>query len=217
VLVDDLITRGADEPYRMFTSRAEYRLLLREDNADLRLTEIAYHMGLITEERWSIFSRKREQIHHEQQRLEALWVHPNTPASDMLSTQHQQTLQRDYNLTSLLQRPELSYLKLMQLPEMGPAVSDPQVQEQIEIQARYAGYIQRQHTEVERQKQQEHLRIPDTLNFIGLSGLSNEVQQKLHSQKPATIGQASRIPGITPAAISLLLVHIKAKQKKHCA
>ena len=207
VLVDDLITRGTSEPYRMFTSRAEYRLILREDNADLRLTPIAYEMGLIGEEHWQAFARKSEAIAHEQRRLNGLTVLPDSEPGRELSAWLEKPLARDYKASDLLRRPELDYQKLT--AAIGGAVSDAAVAEQVEIQARYAGYLERQHAEIEKARRNEQTPIPAMIDYASVRGLSVEVCQKLSDHRPETIGQAGRIPGITPAAISLLMVHLK--------
>ncbi len=209
VLVDDLITLGTKEPYRMFTSRAEHRLLLREDNADLRLTEQGRELGLVDDARWAAFCEKREAIEREQQRLRSAVLHPH-----MLSTEDSQrvfgdVLAREYKLHDLLRRPNVTYAALTSLPAVGNPVADEKVAEQVEIQCKYAGYIDRQQEEIDKQRRNEETRLPDTLDYALVRGLSNEVRQKLQSQRPATLGQAARIPGITPAAISLLLVHLK--------
>ena len=209
VLIDDLITQGTLEPYRMFTSRAEYRLLLREDNADLRLSESAYHLGLIDEHRWKIVCHKRDSIEQEQQRLQKLSVKPETSVSIEIEKYLQQPLARDYRVSELLIRPELNYSALMKIEGLGPGVLDAAVSEQIEIQAKYQGYIERQRSEVQRQARYEAISLPRDLDYHAVKGLSNEVREKLIQHKPLTLGQASRIPGITPAAISLLLVHVK--------
>ena len=209
VLVDDLITRGVSEPYRMFTSRAEYRLMLREDNADLRLTEIGRSLGLIDEPRWRAFDLKREAVARELERLKSTWVNPkllpNADAERVLG----KGIDREYALTDLLRRPDVSYASLMSLPGAGAAVLDPVVAEQVEIQVKYDGYIARQHDEVQRREQYEATVLPHDLDYRAVRGLSKEVQQKLNQHRPETIGQASRISGLTPAAISLLLVHLK--------
>jgi len=208
VLIDDLVTQGAAEPYRMFTSRAEYRLLLREDNADLRLTPKGYELGLIDTERWFQFSSKAESVHQEKQRLSATWVRPNTPLGLAVEQSLQQPLLREYALADLIKRPTVNYQQLIAIPGCGPGLLDPIAAEQVEIQAKYAGYISRQQEEISRSLKQEMLKIP--LNFdYDLPGLSAEVQQKLNNVKPTTLGQAGRIPGVTPAAISLLLVYLK--------
>ena len=209
VLVDDLITRGVQEPYRMFTSRAEYRLSLREDNADLRLTEIGRKLGLVDAERWARFEQKREAIAREQQRLKATWLNPNLLSEAQAIPVLGQAIEREYSLTDLLRRPQVSYASLMSLPGAGPGETDPQVVEQVEIQAKYAGYIERQQDEVERNRSQEGLKLPLDLDYRQVHGLSIEASQKLNQHKPETLGQAGRISGVTPAAISLLLVYIK--------
>lgn len=209
VLIDDLITQGTLEPYRMFTSRAEYRLLLREDNADLRLTESAYRLGLIDEIRWQSVKNKRVILEQEQQRLKQLSIKPQTAESAAIEAHLEQALTRDYRVSELLTRPELNYAGLMKIAGLGPGVMDPQISEQIEIQAKYQGYIERQLNEIQRQARYENTTLPFDLDYSSVKGLSNEVREKLTEHKPLTLGQASRIPGITPAAISLLLVHIK--------
>jgi tRNA uridine 5-carboxymethylaminomethyl modification enzyme len=211
VLVDDLITRGVTEPYRMFTSRAEYRLSLREDNADLRLTEVGRGLGLVDDVRWTAFARKREEVGREIERLRGFWVNPRVIEAHTQQTVFGQQLERDYTAMDLLRRPELHYARLMQLPALGPGLSDPVSAEQVEIQIKYQGYIERQQEEVSRQAQQESMPLPDDLDYRSVRGLSSEVQQKLQQQRPQTIGQASRISGMTPAAISLLLVHLKRR------
>ena len=209
VLVDDLITRGVSEPYRMFTSRAEYRLMLREDNADLRLTEIGRSLGVVDDARWDAFNRKRDAIAAEQERLKSLWVNPRTLPAEEAERVLGKAIEREYPLSDLLRRPDVSYAALMTLPGAGPAVSDPVIAEQVEVQAKYSGYITRQQDEVERRESQGSLKLPADLDYTGVRGLSREVQQKLNQHKPETIGQAARMQGITPAAISLLLVHLK--------
>lgn len=212
VLVDDLITNGTLEPYRMFTSRAEYRLLLREDNADMRLTETAYKLGLVDEVRWQAFQQKREAVETEKQRFKETFIRP-----DMLSKQQEvdlfgKPLKRAYHLSELLRRPDISYQQLVDLPEIGNVVTDPAVAEQVEIQFKYAGYIERQLLEIEKHKKNEATPLAVDMNYAQVSGLSNEVRQKLTEHKPLSIGQASRIAGVTPAAISLLLVYLKKQQ-----
>ena len=207
VLVDDLITRGTSEPYRMFTSRAEYRLILREDNADLRLTPIAHDMGLISDRHWRLFAQKSEAIAHEQRRLNGLTVLPDSEPGEALSAYLDKPLSRDYKAGDLLRRPEIDYSKLT--AAIGGAVSDDAVAEQVEIQAKYAGYLQRQHAEIEKARRHEQTCIPDLIDYRQVRGLSAEVSQKLSDHRPETIGQASRISGVTPAAISLLMVHLK--------
>lgn len=209
VLVDDLITRGVSEPYRMFTSRAEYRLMLREDNADLRLTEIGRSLGVVDDARWDAFNRKRDAIAAEQERLKSLWVNPRTLPAEEAERVLGKAIEREYPLSDLLRRPDVSYAALMTLPGAGPAVSDPVIAEQVEVQAKYSGYITRQQDEVERRESQGSLKLPADLDYTEVRGLSREVQQKLNQHKPETIGQAARMQGITPAAISLLLVHLK--------
>lgn len=210
VLIDDLLTQGAPEPYRMFTSRAEYRLLLREDNADLRLTEQGFALGLINEERWAQFNRKRELIEKENARLKATWVRPETAIGEKVAHALAQPLAREYSLMDLLRRPQVNYEQLMQINELQPAEALTQdAAEQVEIQAKYAGYIDRQSVEVARLQNHENTALPVNLNYTQVLGLSNEVREKLSQARPITIGQASRIPGVTPAAISLLLVHLK--------
>lgn len=209
VLVDDLITRGVTEPYRMFTSRAEYRLQLREDNADLRLTEIGNKLGLVDEIRWRTFMRKHSAIQKEQERLKTISVNPEKlPDADAIRVLGK-PIERDYTLYELLRRPGISYDDLMSLPGVGDKVTDLEVVEQVEIQAKYHGYIQRQLEEIERHLQYEETNLPSNIDYRQVRGLSSEVQQKLNHHKPQTIGQAGRISGITPAAISLLLVHLK--------
>jgi tRNA uridine 5-carboxymethylaminomethyl modification enzyme len=195
VLVDDLVTRGVSEPYRMFTSRAEYRLTLREDNADARLTEQGRKLGLVGAERWARFEEKREQIAREQERLKSTYVSAG--------------FQKKHSLDELLRRPEMTYESVLQLPGAGEPVRDPVVAAQVEIEAKYRGYIERQQAEVERRARSETLRLPADLDYRTVRGLSSEVQQKLNQHRPETIGQASRLSGVTPAAISLLLVHLK--------
>ncbi|UOG93324.1 MAG: tRNA uridine-5-carboxymethylaminomethyl(34) synthesis enzyme MnmG [Candidatus Thiothrix sulfatifontis] len=209
VLVDDLITLGTKEPYRMFTSRAEHRLLLREDNADLRLTEIGRELGLVDETRWAAFCDKREAIEQEQQRLRATVLQPSAVSAEDSQRVFGDVLSRDYKLHDLLRRPNVTYAALTSLPAVGSPVTDEKVSEQVEIQCKYAGYIERQHDEIDKQRRHEETRLPDWLDYTQVRGLSNEVRQKLQMQRPATVGQAARTPGITPAAISLLLVHLK--------
>jgi len=209
VLVDDLVTRGVSEPYRMFTSRAEYRLMLREDNADLRLTETGRRLGLVGDERWEAFSRKRDAIALEQERLERTWVTPQTVIESEAIRILGKPMEREFSLASLLRRPNVSYHSLIKLANIGAGVEDDLVAEQLEIQAKYQGYIERQKDEVERSVDQEDLKLPAALDYGAVRGLSREVQQKLARQRPETLGQAARISGVTPAAISLLLVHLK--------
>ncbi len=208
VLIDDLVTRGTTEPYRMFTSRAEYRLLLREDNADLRLTPKGIELGLIDSTRRAHFERKRDAIAQERQRLRKTWIRPGTTTGSKIEHLLQQKLSREYHLEELLRRPELHYKTLMTIDEIGPGLTDDAAQ-QVEIQIRYAGYIERQEMEIARQQHYENLRIPADFDYTRLRGLSAEVSQKLIAAKPETLGIAARIPGVTPAAISILLVYLK--------
>jgi tRNA uridine 5-carboxymethylaminomethyl modification enzyme len=212
VLVDDLITRGVTEPYRMFTSRAEYRLLLREDNADIRLTEKGRQLGLVDDERWQHFSQKLEQIARQEQKLRSTWAHPAKLSADEANRLFGKPLEHEYTLFELLRRPELSYQDLMSLSMAAEiqdnSLSDEAIQ-QIEIAAKYQGYIDRQKDEIARLSAQESVLIPQDLDFTEVKGLSIEVQQKLSAHKPETIGQAGRISGVTPVAVSLLLVHMK--------
>jgi len=208
VLVDDLITHGTNEPYRMFTSRAEYRLQLREDNADLRLTPVGRELGLVDDARWSAFERKREAIAREEQRLRATWASPNNALGRELEATLGVALTRESNVLDLIKRPELDYAQLMTLPSLGPGVDDAKVAEQVEIGVKYSGYLDRQREEIARQQRHEGTPIPAGFDYATVRGLSAEVQQKLQRVQPQTIGQAQRIPGMTPAAISLLLVHL---------
>ena len=207
VLVDDLITMGTKEPYRMFTSRAEYRLILREDNADLRLTEIGREIGLVGDERWAAFCEKREAIEKENQRLASTWVQPKTPEGDAVNAMIESPLTREYSLKDLLKRPGLSYMDIASIK--GEAVADLRVAEQVEIQAKYDGYISRQKDEIEQMRRYEATPLPVNFDYSVIGGLSNEVIQKLDTMKPETLGIASRIQGVTPAAISQVLVHMK--------
>lgn len=209
VLIDDLTTQGTKEPYRMFTSRAEYRLLLRQDNADMRLTEIGKKLGCIDEERWRRFSQKREAIASEKNRLHSYCVRPNSDTGNALESMLGQKIERECKAIDLLKRPELTYKKLMQLAEIGPGIEDDAVSEAIEIQIKYEGYLAHQELQIEKQRKHEMTIIPATLNYEEISGLSHEVLQKLIRVKPETLAQASRIPGVTPAAVSLLLVYLK--------
>jgi tRNA uridine 5-carboxymethylaminomethyl modification enzyme len=213
VLVDDLITLGTSEPYRMFTSRAEYRLILREDNADLRLTEKGRELGLVGDERWMRFEAKREAMELELQRLKNTWVHPATVEAEQLSSRLKSELTREYNLADLIKRPELCYNDVAWLK--GEPINDAQAAEQVEIQLKYSGYIERQKTEIEQMRRQENTRLPDDFDYSQVSGLSNELKLKLGQQRPETLAQASRIQGMTPAAISLLLVYLKKRQLSH--
>ncbi len=209
VLVDDLITRGVTEPYRMFTSRAEYRLSLREDNADLRLTEIGHDLGVVPASRYDRFCRKREEIERERSRLRTTWLSARSTPGDLQVQAFGLALERDYTLEELLRRPEVTYRELMQLPGAGPGVTDEQAARQVEIQVKYQGYVERQAEEVARHLAAETTLLPEDIDYAAVAGLSVEVQQKLTRHRPATLGQAARISGVTPAAISLLLVHLK--------
>jgi tRNA uridine 5-carboxymethylaminomethyl modification enzyme len=211
VLIDDLITRGTNEPYRMFTSRAEYRLMLREDNADLRLTELGRELGLVEDARWRAFEQYREQLESLNQALRDQWVRPATAAAEALEKVLQNPVTREYRIAEILKRPEIEIGDVM--PFVAGADSYPQnVREQVEVNAKYAGYLARQQQEIDKASRHEQTELPDTLDYTEVRGLSNEVSQKLTQHRPATIGQASRISGITPAAISLLLVHLKRHQ-----
>ncbi len=213
VMIDDLITRGTAEPYRMFTSRAEYRLQLREDNADLRLTEMAHELGLVDQLRMDLFNQKRTEIEKEKTRLEKTWVHPEKISPEKVKRILGQELQREFNLMDLLRRPEVNYADLVELMDLNNPLEDSQSIRQLEIQARYSGYIERQVAEINRQKKSHNVKIPDDIDYHAIRGLSAEVEQKLDQTRPQTIGQASRIPGITPAAISILLVYLKKIQR----
>ncbi|MGH8579011.1 MAG: tRNA uridine-5-carboxymethylaminomethyl(34) synthesis enzyme MnmG [Gammaproteobacteria bacterium] len=212
VLIDDLITRGTEEPYRMFTSRAEYRLLLREDNADLRLTPRGRSLGLVDDARWRRFEAKRNALEAESERLRRLRVNPLAIPEELQMHAFGQPLAREYNATELLRRPDVSYRKLMSLPGLGPGVEDPEVAEQLEVQARYSGYIQRQEEDIARASGDENTVLPKDMEYATVPGLSAEVVQKLADRRPANLGQASRISGITPAAISLLRIHLKKRR-----
>jgi tRNA uridine 5-carboxymethylaminomethyl modification enzyme len=212
VLVDDLVTLGTQEPYRMFTSRAEYRLILREDNADLRLTEQAHEMGLLTDEHWRAYGNKRDSIINEQARLAALNVQPESALGKQFSAKLGKALTRNYKASDLLRRPEINYADLTEIIGSGDNVTES-VAEQIEIQAKYSGYLDRQQGEIDKAKRHEQTAIPNIIDYAKVRGLSTEVRQKLSDHRPETIGQAGRIPGITPAAISLLMVHLKKAAK----
>ena len=209
VLIDDLTTRGVTEPYRMFTSRAEYRLLLREDNADLRLTGAGRELGLVDDERWRSFEEKSEAISAEQQRLASIWIAADALPEDVAEEALGQPLNKDANLLQLLRRPGIGYADLARLPGFEPAAIAPAVAEQVEVQAKYHGYIERQEQDIARNRRDEDARFPDNVDFLSVTGLSAEVAQKLSAQRPDTLGQASRIPGVTPAAVSLLRVYLK--------
>ena len=210
VLVDDLITLGTQEPYRMFTSRAEYRLLLREDNADLRLTEKGRELGLVGDERWQALNDKRDGIEKEQQRLARAVVHPGSDSAEVLAPKLKQALGREYSAMDLLRRPELGYADIAAAVPAEDPVSDA-VATQVEIQAKYAGYIDRQQDEIERLRRHEDMPLPAELDYQAIDGLSNEVKQKLEEARPETLARAGRIPGVTPAAVSLLLIHLKKR------
>ena len=216
VLIDDLVTRGTLEPYRMFTSRAEYRLILREDNADLRLTPKAHELGLIEDARYRALNDKMHAILQEKERLQHLMVYPHTQAAQHLESILSQPVTREYHVSELLRRPELTYDQLMAISALGPGVQNTQVSEQIEIQIKYDGYIKRQEAEIARQSRYESWAIPIDFDYQSISGLSHEVRQKLIQTQPVTLGMASRIPGMTPAALSLLLVHLKKVNKLAC-
>ncbi len=209
VLVDDLCTLGTKEPYRMFTSRAEYRLMLREDNADLRLTAIGRELGLVDDERWAHFNQKLESVEQERQRLRDIHVHPKSGNVEEINAVLSASLTKEANGEDLLRRPELTYEKLMTLPGFGPSLADPSAAEQVEVQVKYEGYIARQLEEISRQQRNENTLLPADLDYRNVNGLSNEVIAKLNDHKPSSIGQASRISGITPAAISILLIYLK--------
>ena len=210
VLVDDLITMGTKEPYRMFTSRAEYRLLLREDNADQRLTEKGRELGLVDDARWAAFCEKREAIERQRQRMASTWIQPNTPQAEQLAAKFSKPISHEYNLLDLLKRPELGYADLADMVQDGEAVVDD-VAEQIEIGVKYAGYIERQKDEIERLRRHEETPLPLDFDYSVIEGLSNEIKQKLGDARPQTLAQASRIPGVTPAAVSLLLITLKKR------
>jgi tRNA uridine 5-carboxymethylaminomethyl modification enzyme len=215
VLVDDLISLGTNEPYRMFTSRAEYRLLLREDNADIRLTSLGRDMGLVGDHRWDVFCKKQDSISIELQRIKTIWVQPGTDRADAMNPLLDKPVTREYSLADLLSRPNVNYLQMEaalkgtsgELPEIDPLVS-----EQIEIQLKYQGYITRQEEDIQKLKRQENTAFPEDFDYQHIDGLSNELKQKLMKAKPVSIAKASRIPGITPAAVSLLLIYLKKHQ-----
>ena len=212
VMIDDLITHGTNEPYRMFTSRAEYRLQLREDNADMRLTGTGRSLGLVDDARWERFARKRDAVVAETARLGALWASPHNALGREAVAMLGIELSRETHALDLLRRPELDYARLASVPMIGPAVDDAEVAEQVEIEAKYSGYLARQREEIARQQRHEHTEIPQAFDYTGVRGLSIEVQQKLERVRPQTVGQAQRIPGMTPAAISLLLVHLTKRR-----
>lgn len=209
VLIDDLATMGTKEPYRMFTSRAEYRLLLREDNADSRLTAMGREIGLVDDARWAKFNDKMEAVESELQRLRGQWIHPDHAATPELNTMLKNPVSREHSLEELIRRPEMTYSQLMEIESVGPGLEDPIAAEQVEIQIKYAGYIARQMDEIAKTQRHENTLLPVDMDFSKISGLSNEVIAKLTEARPETIGKASRISGITPAAISLLLVYLK--------
>mgnify|MGYP001817323834 FL=1 len=224
MLVDDLITRGVSEPYRMFTSRAEYRLTLREDNADLRLTPTGRTLGLVDDERWTIFNTKQDAVQREQQRLDNIILSPPRQSADDEAIIGK-ALQRECSASDLLRRPELGYADVTRLSAVGPMqgadlVSDElreQVEEQLEVQAKYAGYIERQQREIDKHAKQEQLRLPEDIDYAQVDGLSNEARQRLQASRPITLGQAARLEGMTPSAVSLLLIHLKKRQLRKSA
>ena len=211
VLIDDLITRGTQEPYRMFTSRAEYRLLLREDNADQRLTPKARELGLVCDERWKLFEKKMTAVDKEMQRIKTTWVQPGNAKGDAVEQLLDKEILHEYSILDLLKRPQMTYEQLATIELLGPWEQDPAVAGQVEVQVKYAGYINRQQQEIDKQLRYEELKIHPKMDYEKVVGLSNEVKQKLIAVMPDTVGMAARIPGVTPAAISLLLVHIKKK------
>ncbi|MFK8081329.1 MAG: tRNA uridine-5-carboxymethylaminomethyl(34) synthesis enzyme MnmG [Granulosicoccus sp.] len=217
VLIDDLITRGTREPYRMFTSRAEYRLLLREDNADLRLTEMGRQMGLVSDHRWQAFSEKREAIEVLKERIHGLWIRPGTPEATQLHTATGMSFEREKRFSDLLKMPEIRLCQLLDIVEPEVGARSAAVVEQVEIQGKYAGYLDRQRADIDKTLSQQEISLPDSLDYACVTGLSNEVRQKFSEHRPGTIGQASRISGVTPAAISLLLVHLKKHAYKMSA
>ena len=212
VLVDDLITLGTNEPYRMFTSRAEYRLTLREDNADIRLTETGRRLGIVDDERWEFFNRKVEKVAEHLETLKKTWVQADGPVAERINPLLEKPLSREYSLADLLARPRVNYRDLLEAAEIPLQEEDGvavQAIEQAEIQIKYQGYIDRQSEEIERLKRQEDTALPADLDYASMQGLSNELKQKLLEIQPGNIGRASRIPGMTPAAISLLLIYLK--------
>ncbi len=217
VMIDDLVTSGTIEPYRMFTSRAEFRLLLRQDNADLRLSEIAHELGCLPARQWQAFSEKREELEKQQQRLKSCYIQPGEVDVEIEEKILGKKLKHEYSMYELLRRPEVNFENLQQLSKQGLSDMPTEVSEQLEIQAKYAGYIERQNTEVEKLSQQEEVKLPQDMNYTAIIGLSNEAKQKLMDIRPHTIGQAARISGITPSTISLLLVHLKSKPSRKSA
>ncbi len=211
VMVDDLITMGTAEPYRMFTSRAEYRLILREDNADIRLTETAYKLGLVGEQRWRAFSDKQEAIARENERLKSTWIQPHSAEAAQLNPKLPNPINREYSLMDLLKRPELGYGDVAALKD--PVAVSTQVAEQVEIETKYAGYIDRQQEDIERLRRQENTPLPADIDYLSIDGLSNEIRHKLDQARPETLAAASRIQGVTPAAVSLLLIYLKKRDK----
>jgi len=214
VMIDDLVTQGTSEPYRMFTSRAEYRLQLREDNADLRLTAKGRELGLVGERRWRAFCEKRDRVAQERERLRGIWVRPGTGLAASLEAECGVAVSKESRALDLLKRPEVGYAGLVRIDGIGPGVPDPRVAEQIEIQERYAGYLGRQQEDIDRRRRHEETVIEEAFDYRRVRGLSSEVLEKLERVRPDTVGQASRIPGMTPAAISLLLVHLKKSQQQ---
>ncbi len=213
VMIDDLVTQGTLEPYRMFTSRAEYRLHLREDNADLRLTEKGRELGLVDDQRWSRFCRKREGLDAERQRLNDIWVAPGNALGRRIEAAYEIPISKEVRALDLMKRPEIDYQRLVNIEGIGPGVQDEQIAQQLEIQARYSGYLVRQQEDIARRRRNEGMEINSDFDFTGVRGLSTEVSEKLQKVRPDTIGQASRVPGVTPAAISLLMVHLKKSRK----
>jgi tRNA uridine 5-carboxymethylaminomethyl modification enzyme len=213
VMIDDLITQGTLEPYRMFTSRAEYRLQLREDNADLRLTAKGRELGLVDDRRWSRFCRKSEGLEAERQRLNDIWVTPGNALGRKVESAHGIPVTKEVRALDLLKRPEVDYQRLVGIEGIGPGVEDEQISQQLETQVRYSGYLGRQQEDIAQRRRHEAMEIGDDFDFDGVQGLSAEVREKLQNVRPDTIGQASRVPGVTPAAISLLLVHLKKSRK----